>query len=102
MTAWIELCLLVPLAPLAGAVIAGLFGRTIGRLGAHSVAILGVTVATVVSGLVFRHVVLSGQPIEGLAFGLAIQPRFLPRTKQHKTPGLAQRNPRDQRRNLIG
>jgi NADH-quinone oxidoreductase subunit L len=65
MTAWIELCLLVPLAPLAGAVIAGLFGRTIGRRGAHSVAILGVTVATVVSGLVFRHVVLSGQPIEG-------------------------------------
>src|ERR1700719_2531114 len=65
MTAWIQLCLLVPLAPLAGAVIAGLFGRTIGRRGAHSVAILGVTVATVVSGLVFRHVVLSGQPIEG-------------------------------------
>ena len=29
------LYLLVPLAPLAGAIIAGLFGRAIGRAGAH-------------------------------------------------------------------
>ncbi|HEY4038152.1 MAG TPA: NADH-quinone oxidoreductase subunit L [Burkholderiaceae bacterium] len=75
MTSWIDLCLLVALAPLAGAVLAGLFGRTlirtrtgreipIGRWGAHSSAILGVGVATVVSGFVFQHVVLTRQPIE--------------------------------------
>jgi len=64
MTPWLELCLAVALAPLAGAVIAGLFGRIIGRQGAHSVAILGVAVATVASGFVFQHVVLTRQPIE--------------------------------------
>ena len=32
----------VPLLPLAGAVIAGLFGKTVGRRGAHSFTILGV------------------------------------------------------------
>ncbi|HEX4596545.1 MAG TPA: NADH-quinone oxidoreductase subunit L [Burkholderiaceae bacterium] len=75
MTLWIDLCLLVALAPLAGAVLAGLCGHTlirsgtgreipIGRWGAHSAAILGVAVATVVSGFVFQHVVLTRQPIE--------------------------------------
>jgi len=64
MDPWIRLCLLVPLAPLAGALIAGLFGRTVGRRGAHSVAILGVAIATVASALVFQHVVLNRQPIQ--------------------------------------
>ncbi len=39
----------VPLAPLAGAVVAGLFGKTIGRRGAHSLTILGVLIAFVLS-----------------------------------------------------
>ena len=64
MTPWIEVCLLVPLAPLAGAIIAGLGGRTIGRQGAHSVAILGVAIATIASAFVFQHVVLTREPIE--------------------------------------
>src|SRR5271165_1738561 len=64
MAHWVNLCLWVPLAPLAGAVIAGLFGRTIGRRGAHSAAILGVAIATFVSALVFQHVVLDREPIE--------------------------------------
>ncbi len=64
MTPWIEVCLLVALAPLAGAIIAGLGGRIIGRRGAHSVAILGVAIATVASFFVFKHVVLTRQPIE--------------------------------------
>src|SRR5271169_116502 len=64
MARWIDLCLLVPLAPLAGAIIAGLFGRTIGRRGAHWAAILGVAAATVASAFVFQHVVLGRQPIE--------------------------------------
>ena len=63
MTPWIEVCLLVPLAPLAGAIIAGLCGRAIGRQGAHSVAILGVAIATIASAFVFQHVVLAREPI---------------------------------------
>jgi NADH-quinone oxidoreductase subunit L len=34
--------LAIVLAPLLGAILAGLFGRRIGRVGAHSVTILGV------------------------------------------------------------
>jgi NADH-quinone oxidoreductase subunit L len=64
MAQWINLSLVVALAPLAGAVIAGLLGRAIGRRGAHSAAILGVAAATVASGFVFQHVVLARQPIE--------------------------------------
>ena len=43
--------LLVPLSCLAGAVLAGLLGRPLGRRGAHTVTILGVAVgvATVVA-----------------------------------------------------
>jgi len=43
------LLLAVPLAPLAGSLIAGLFGKTIGRAGAHTVTILGVAIAFVLS-----------------------------------------------------
>ena len=41
--------LAVPLAPLFGAVVAGLFGKTIGRRGAHTVTILGVLVSFIIS-----------------------------------------------------
>ena len=43
------LYLLVPLAPLVGAIIAGFFGKVIGRAGAHSVTILGVAISFVLS-----------------------------------------------------
>ncbi len=51
-----NLLLVVPLAPLFGAVVAGLFGRQIGRRGAHWITILGVLVSCVVSLLVLRAV----------------------------------------------
>jgi NADH-quinone oxidoreductase subunit L len=51
-----SLYLLVPMAPLVGAVIAGLFGKAIGRVGAHTVTILGVAIAFLVSLLVFQDV----------------------------------------------
>src|SRR5262245_19933851 len=41
------LYLVIPFAPLAGAIVAGLFGRQIGRAGAHWVTILGVLVSFV-------------------------------------------------------
>ena len=51
-----NLLLAVPLAPLAGAVIAGFFGKAIGRAGAHSVTILGVLLSFVISVLVLQDV----------------------------------------------
>ncbi|KAI5914945.1 NADH-quinone oxidoreductase subunit L [Thauera sp. 2A1] len=56
MTDMQKLYLLVPLAPLAGAILAGLFGKAIGRAGAHVATILGVAVAFVASVFVFRDV----------------------------------------------
>ncbi|MFN8894395.1 MAG: NADH-quinone oxidoreductase subunit L, partial [Betaproteobacteria bacterium] len=50
------LLLTVPLAPLAGALIAGLAGRWVGRRGAHFFTILGVFVAFVCSVMVLAQV----------------------------------------------
>ncbi|MEY8689987.1 MAG: NADH-quinone oxidoreductase subunit L [Leptothrix sp. (in: b-proteobacteria)] len=49
--------LAVPMAPLAGAVIAGFFGKTIGRRASHIVTILGVLIAFVLSALTLVDVV---------------------------------------------
>jgi len=54
--------LAIPLAPLFGAILAGLFGKQIGRSGAHWVTILGVATSFVLSLLVFNHHVLDGAP----------------------------------------
>src|SRR5215471_12988696 len=50
------LYLIVPLAPLFGAIIAGFFGRIIGRSGAHWVTIIGVTISMIASFLIFLEV----------------------------------------------
>ena len=55
-----NMLLAVPLAPLAGAVAAGLFGKAIGRAGAHTVTILGVLIAFVISVLTLQSVVVDG------------------------------------------
>ena len=51
-----SLYLLVPLAPLAGALLAGLFGKQLGRAGSHTVTILGVAVSFLASLAVARDV----------------------------------------------
>ena len=51
------LLLTVPLAPLAGALIAGLAGSVVGRRGAHTITILGVLVAFICSAMVLVDVV---------------------------------------------
>ena len=56
------LCLIIVLAPLAGALVAGLLGRQIGRAGAHSVTIAGVLVSFALSLVVFWEFV-SGQAV---------------------------------------
>ncbi|WP_042301926.1 NADH-quinone oxidoreductase subunit L [Paraburkholderia kururiensis] len=51
-----NLLLAIPLAPLVGSLIAGLFGKTVGRAGAHTVTILGVAISFVLSAIVFIDV----------------------------------------------
>jgi NADH-quinone oxidoreductase subunit L len=58
------LYLVVPLAPLLGAILAGLFGKALGRAGAHTVTILGVTVSFLVS-LVVLFRVMGGETFNG-------------------------------------
>jgi NADH-quinone oxidoreductase subunit L len=52
--------LAVVLAPLLGAVVAGLFGRQVGRTGAHSITILGVAVSCALSTYVLWQLVGQG------------------------------------------
>jgi NADH-quinone oxidoreductase subunit L len=58
------LYLIVPLAPLLGAIIAGLFGKAIGRAGSHIITILGVTVSLLVSLVIFKDV-MAGNTFNG-------------------------------------
>ncbi|MGA8048730.1 MAG: NADH-quinone oxidoreductase subunit L [Burkholderiales bacterium] len=58
------LYLIVPLAPLAGSIVAGLLGRAIGRKGAHWVTILAVLVSFIASCVIFGDV-LRGNVFNG-------------------------------------
>ncbi len=60
MTALHTVLTIILVAPLIGSIIAGLFGRQIGRKGAHSVTIAGVAVSTVLSAWVFWLFVVQG------------------------------------------
>lgn len=77
-----SLYLLVPLAPLAGAILAGVFGKLIGRTGAHLVTILGVAVALGASILIYQDV-QAGHHFNGAVYtwmdagGLKLQIGFL-------------------------
>jgi len=55
--------LAIPLASLLGAIIAGFFGKQIGRSGAHCVTIIGVAVSFVLSLLVLKNVAFDGAAI---------------------------------------
>ena len=56
MTTMQQLYLLVPLAPLVGAIVAGLGGRRVGRSGAHWVTIIGVAISFVASVIIYFDV----------------------------------------------
>ncbi len=58
-----NLYLAIPLASLFGAIVAGLFGKQIGRAGAHWVTILGVATSFVLSVVVLKDLVLDGGEI---------------------------------------
>jgi len=55
--------LAIPLASLLGAVVAGFFGKQIGRSGAHCVTIIGVAVSFCLSLLVLKNIVFDAAPI---------------------------------------
>ena len=56
------LCLIIVLAPLAGAIIAGVFGKRVGRAGAHWATILGVTLSFLTSVVAYYRIGLQGAP----------------------------------------
>ncbi|QLG88346.1 NADH-quinone oxidoreductase subunit L [Chitinibacter bivalviorum] len=60
--------LLIPLAPLAGALIAGLFGWLIGRRAAHCVTIAGVATAFGLSAYVLNYLLNGGESFNGTVY----------------------------------
>ena len=78
-----ELLLTIPLAPLAGALLAGLAGRALGRRGSHTVTILGVLISFICSALVLNDVVSLGARFSGTVYewmvlgGLKMEVGFL-------------------------
>jgi NADH-quinone oxidoreductase subunit L len=61
--------LTIALAPLAAAIIAGLFGKSIGKAGAHSVTILGVGISCVLSFYVLYQILFNGlAPYNGTVY----------------------------------
>jgi NADH-quinone oxidoreductase subunit L len=78
-----NLLLTVALAPLAGAVIAGFFGKAIGRRGAHAVTILGVLVSFIASVMVLEAVAADGARFDATIYewmvlgGLKMEVGFL-------------------------
>jgi NADH-quinone oxidoreductase subunit L len=61
--------LTIVLAPLVAAIVAGLFGKRIGRAGAHWVTIIGVAVSLVLSLVAFKHLVFDGgEPYNGTVY----------------------------------
>jgi NADH-quinone oxidoreductase subunit L len=61
------LYLIVPFAPLLGAILAGFFGKQIGRTGAHTVTIAGVAVSLIASIMVFMDV-MEGNTFNGTLY----------------------------------
>ncbi|HHS83658.1 MAG TPA: NADH-quinone oxidoreductase subunit L, partial [Gammaproteobacteria bacterium] len=55
--------LIIALAPLVGAIIAGLFGRFISRSVAHTVTIAGVATSAILSLYVFKYITIDGGEI---------------------------------------
>ena len=55
--------LTIVLAPLVGSVIAGLFGKVIGRSGAHWITIIGVGISSILSLIAYHHLFYSGGEI---------------------------------------
>ncbi len=55
-----QIYLAIVLAPLAGSVLAGLFGKLIGRSGAHWVTIIGVAISSILSMVAYKYHMFDG------------------------------------------
>jgi NADH-quinone oxidoreductase subunit L len=79
----LPLLVAVPVAPLVGSIVAGLFGHQIGRANAHRVTILGVAIACVISFMTLLSVVNDGAHFSGTVYewmnagGLKMEVGFL-------------------------
>jgi len=60
-----QVLLTIVLAPLAASILAGLFGRWIGRAGAHTVTILGVATSFLLSAKVLFDLLNGGPAFDG-------------------------------------
>jgi len=58
-----NLLLAIPMLPLLAALVAGLFGKVVGRAGAHTITIAGVAISCVLSFSVWRDLVWGGAAI---------------------------------------
>ena len=74
----------IALAPLFGAIVAGLFGKAIGRVGAHRVTIAAVGVSAALSLLAYKRLMLDGGEVYNRTFytwlssgGLRLETGFL-------------------------
>src|ERR1700686_2628253 len=64
-----QIYLTIALAPLVAAVIAGLFGKAIGKAGAHRITILGVGISCVLSFYVLYQILFKNQaPFNGTVY----------------------------------
>jgi NADH-quinone oxidoreductase subunit L len=63
-----NLLVVAAFSPLVGAIVAGFFGKQIGRAGAHWVTILGVALSFVVSVVVLKQVALDGARFSGTIY----------------------------------
>ena len=64
-----KIYLAIVLAPLIGAIIAGLFGKKVGRAGAHWVTNVGVAISFVLSIFVFKHIIIDhAAPFNGAVY----------------------------------
>lgn len=72
-----DISLLIILAPLFGAAIAGIAGKLIGRAGAHWVTTLGIAISFIASCYLFGQLVLQGvQPFNGTIYSWGISGNF--------------------------
>ena len=76
--------LAIVLAPLIGAIVAGLLGKKIGRAGAHWVTNIGVAISFILSLVVFKHIIIDdAEPFNGTVYnwmvtdGIRFQVGFL-------------------------
>ncbi len=53
----------IVLSPLVASIIAGLFGKAIGRSGAHWVTIIGVGISSILSLIAYKHIIFDGGDI---------------------------------------